>query len=375
MSIRQIKSACDLEEIVGKKATLNQQGDIQNVLNKYPVCLTDHLIKIIKKSPAVAKQFLPSVNELENIGDEKTWVGVMETGIKGLERMYVDRCIIMPFNQCPAYCRFCFRKNYEKRKESSMNYKEIDKALLYIKKDKRLKSVLITGGDPLMDLQKLEYIIKKIRKIDHVEGIRIGSRFFTSDPERITDDLVKMLLKYHNLKKMRPIEIATHFNHSDEITPQSMKAIVKMTGASIRLYNQTVLLKNVNDDPIVLMDLFRKLNGLGVEIYYLFHCEPVKGVQYLRTSIAKGIEIKKYLRGGFASGRINPAYMVDTKIGKVEIGVDGFVEKREGQYVWIKTPYRLETYRSVFSDFQLPKDICKVNDDGLISIKYLDGED
>ena len=374
MSIHHIKSVEELEKVTGKKVAQNQRDKFQEILDRCPVCLTDFLINLVKKSPEIALQFLPNIKELEQTGYEKPWVGVMDTGIHGLERMYIDRCIIMPFNQCPSYCRFCFRKFYERRSEKPMSYEDIDKALAYIKKDKRLKGILITGGDPLLDLKRLEYIMNNLRKIDHIQDIRIGTRSLMYDPKRITDDFVKLLLKYHDLENMKPIEIATHFNHPDELTPESIKAISKLTKASIRLYNQAVLLKNVNDDPAILIDLFRKLRLLGVELYYLFHCIPVEGTQYLRTSIQRGLEIKKYFRGGFATGRINPTYVIATKIGKVEIGVDGFIEKRIGQYVWIKTPYKVETYKSVFKDFEPPKDICKVDSDGFISIKYLDGE-
>jgi lysine 2,3-aminomutase len=303
------------------------------------------------------------------------WVGVMDTGIHGLERMYIDRCIIMPFNQCPSYCRFCFRKFYEKRAEKPMSYEEIDKALAYIKNDKRLKGILITGGDPLMDLKRLEYIMQNLRKIDHIQDIRVGTRSLMYDPDRITDDFVKILLKYHDFENMKPVEIATHFNHPDEITNESKKAITKLTKSSIHLYNQTVLLKGVNDDPEILMDLFRKLRLLGVDLYYLFHCIPVEGIQYLRTTIQQGLEIKKHFRGGFATGRINPTYVIATKIGKVEIGIDGQIESKDGQYVWIKTPYKVATYKSVFPVFKPPEDICKVDSEGYISIKYLDGAD
>ncbi len=370
-----IKNVKELEKITGQKINSKQINKFQKILDQYPVRLTDFLLRLIQKSPAVALQFLPNLKELEKIGCEKPWVGVMNTKIYGFERMYLDRCIVMPFNQCSAYCRFCFRKFYEKKIAKPMNYNEINQALTYIKNDKRLKSVLITGGDPLLDLTKLAYIMTNLRKIEHIQDIRIGTRSLMFDPKKITTTVIKLLLKYHDLAKMKPVEIATHFNHPDELTPRAIKAISQLTQASFRLYNQTVLLKNINDDPIVLIDLFRKLRLLGVEICYLFHCDPVKGIQYFRTSIQKGLEIKKYLRSGVATGRINPSYIVDTQIGKVEIGIDGIIEKREGQYVWIRTPYKIETYQSVFKDFKLPKNICRINDEGFISIKYLDGTD
>jgi len=339
-----------------------------------PVRLTDYLLELSKNSQAVAAQFLPEVDELKENGTEKTFEGVMKTGIEGLERMYVDRCIILPVLQCPAYCRFCFRKFYEKQKPLPMSYENIDKALAYIKKDERLKEVLITGGDPIMDLKRLEYIIKNLRKISHIQDIRIGTRSPMFAPDTITDDLVKMLLKYHDFKNMKTIEIAVHFNHPDEITEASIKAITKFTNSPIKVYNQSVLLKGINDDPKILEDLFRKLHLLGVEIYALYHCDPLKGTKHFRTSIEKGIEIKKYLRAGNATGRINPAYIVDTQIGKVEIGVDAHIEKHEGDYVWIKTPYKLSTYLSVCPEFKLPEKECKTDRNGYISVKYLDAK-
>lgn len=371
--IHQIKSIKEFEKLTGQKIPKNNREKIKKIIDTMPVRLNDFLISLCKKSESIAKQFLPNINEISSSGNEKPWVGIMETGINGLERMYSNRCIIMPFNQCPAYCRFCFRKFYEKKTAQPMSYADIDKALKYISKDKRLKEVLITGGDPLMDLKRLECIIKSLRKIRHISAIRIGTRSVMYSPKRINHSLIKILSKYHNPKNLKPVEIATHFNHPDEITKESAEAIIMLKKATINIYNQTVLLKGINDDPKILTTLFENLRLLGVEIYYLFHCEPVKGISHFRTTIQKGIEIKKYFRSGNASGRINPSYIISTKIGKVEIGVDGEITEREGQYVWIKTPYKVETYKSVFKDFLLPKNLCKVDKYGYISIKYLDG--
>lgn len=379
MPFHQPKSVTELQKITGRKVAPKERARLQKVLDEHPVRLTNFLIKLMKKSPAIARQFLPDARELNPIGCEKPWVGLLDTGVPGLERMYLDRCIIMPFNQCPAYCRFCFRKFYEKRVERPVNFAELDQALAYVKNDERLTGILITGGDPLLDPKRLKYLLKNLREIKHVRDIRIGTRSLMYDPQRVTDKILRLILKYHRPEKMQPVEIATHFNHPDELSAEAKKVILKIAKSSIKLYNQTVLLKGINDDPLVLAELFQKLRLLGVEIYYLFHCNPVRGIGHLRTSIQKGIEIKKYFRGGQATGRINPAYVVDTLLGKVEIGVDGQIERRKkekgGNYVWIKTPYRLETYRSVLPGFTLPAGVCKINSDGYISVRYLDGED
>jgi len=344
----------------------------KKVFKQMPVKLTRHLFDLCQKNPALQAQFLPDIRELAREGEPKTWVGLINTGIKGLERMYGNRCIILLNNDCPAYCRFCFRKFYDKAAPHSLSHQEIDLIADYISNDGRLKSVLITGGDPLLAPEQLEYTLKKLRKIPHIGPLRIGTRSLLFQPEIITARLIGCLRKYHDPAHGKPIEIATHFNHSAELSPQTITAVGRLTGASFRLYNQTVLLKGVNDDPEVLLQLFEQLNNFCIETYYLFHCEPVKGIGHLRTSIAKGLEIKKYLREN-GSGRANPAYLISTRIGKVEIGVDGEIVGRTGQYLWIKTPYHLDTYQKIDPAFQLPPGLCKIDSNGYIIIKYLDG--
>jgi lysine 2,3-aminomutase len=139
------------------------------------------------------------------------------------------------------------------------------------------------------------------------------------------------------------------------------------------VYNQTVLLKGVNDRVGTLEALFRGLHERGVESYYLFHCEPLLGAAHFRTSIEKGLRLREALRAR-ASGRIIPRYMVCTQLGKVELGVDGWITEREGEACWIRTPYRLETYRSVLQDFVLPQ-FARENSEGFIEVRYLDGSD
>ncbi len=363
-------SVRQLENLTGTKIPDKNKSGLQRIMKDMPVRLTGQLAGLCRHSPALARQFLPDIGELSGQGIKQTWVGILDTGIPGLERMYLDRCIILPYNQCPAYCRFCFRKFHAHRSRPPLSHEEINRALDYIQKDPRIQSVLVTGGDPLMDLPRLEYVLRGLRKIEHLQDIRIGTRSILYQPEKFNNSLIKLLLRFHHPETDRPLEIATHFNHPDELTPPAKKAILKLNKANIRLYNQTVLLKGINDQAEILQSLFRKLHLLGVENYYLFHCEPVRGIGHLRTTIQKGINIKKTLREK-SSGRINPHYMICTRIGKVEIGVDGYIEKKEGRSVWIKTPYNISTFRSVQAGFRLPAGICKTDNRGYISTKYL----
>jgi lysine 2,3-aminomutase len=349
---------------------------IEAVLKEYEVRFSRYLLELCARSPAVAKQFLPDPRELDTRGVRFTWEGVMATAVPGLERMYLDRVVILPVNQCPAYCRFCFRKNYfnEYAKQPyAMADDHVTRAMAYIASDPRIREVLITGGDPLMNLVRLEDLLRRLREIPHIGTIRIASRSVAYDPERITNEFATMLSAHNRPEEGRAIEIATHFNHPDEITPESTGSVTRLLRAGLRVYNQTVLLKGINDELGTLETLFRGLHERGVEIYYLFHCEPLLGAAHFRTSIEKGLRLREALRAR-ASGRIIPRYMVCTQLGKVELGVDGWIAERSGEACWIRTPYRLETYRSVDPEFSLPN-FARENRDGFIEVQYLDGKD
>ncbi len=369
-----VKSIKQLESLTGIRVPQKQKEQMQKILEKYPVRFTSYLLKLIKKSPAVAKQFVPSVDELITVGAHRPWTGKIDTGVFGLERMYTDRCIILPVNQCPAYCRHCVRKDYLARFRRAMTLEEIDKALDYIKKDKRIKEVLITGGDPLIDLKRLEYIIKGLRKISHIGPVRIGTRHLMNDPKRITNAFVRTLQKYHNFNNGKLVELSPQFNHPDELTKESIHACSKLVNAGIRLYSQSVLLKGVNDSPEILSKLFRRLRQIGVEIHYLYHCACIEGADHFRTTVQKGIEIKRNFRNGYLSGRANPAYIILTPVGKMEPLIDGEIMKQRGKFITIRTPYTIAQFKKLNSKFKLPGG-CKTDKNGFIICEYIDGKD
>lgn len=370
----EIKTVQQLEKLTGIEIPKNQRKQFQEIFEKYPVKFTDYLLRLIKKSSNIAKQFIPSLDELRTIGVHRPWVGKVETGIYGLERMYTDRCIIMPIYQCPAYCRHCVRKDYLARSKRAMTFKEIDKALEYIKKDKRLKEILITGGDPLMDLKRLEYIIQGLRKIDHMGPIRIGTRSIMYDPERINKSFIKMLLRYHDYKNGKPIELSPQFNHPDELTKESIGVCRKLIDAGIKLYNQSVLLKGVNDNTEILSELFRKLRSIGIEIHCLYHCAHIEGSDHFRTTVQKGIDIKRSFAGGYLSGRCNPRYIILTAVGKMEPLIDGEILKKRDRFLVVKTPYTKKQFKDINPNFTIP-DGCRSDKKGSIICEYLDGRD
>lgn len=362
-----------LASALDKTIPAADREQLQKVMEIFPVRLTQHLLKVIKMSPQVARQFLPAVEELEFAGSLRPFTGVTETGIAGVLRMYIDRCVIMPVQQCPAYCRFCFRKDYMTRSNPTMTASDINLALNYVQNDAYIKDILVTGGDPLLNLKKLKQLLDGLRKIKRIEVIRIATRSLSYEPSLLSAEVISFLRKYHSYMDGKPVEIGTHFNHPDEITEEAKEALARCIERGIRVYNQGVLLKGINDDSEIIEELYRRLRGLGVEAYFLTHCMPVKGGQYFRTLVQKGLDIKKDLRG-LATGRINPTYIVPTKIGKVEIGVDGRVLKKSGKYLWIETPYRKDIYEKSFPGFTVPKD-CYVNPSGYMVARYLDGTD
>lgn len=387
-----INSLEKLETLLEKKYRGIDREAFSKEIFQHPLRFTDYLLKQIKKYPAIAKQYLPDPRELDPVGVEKPFTGLIQTGVPGLERMYLDRVILMPTSQCFAYCRFCFRKNYShdaRKGDYGTPQDTFEKAYEYIRRDPRIKEVLITGGDPLMFPTKVLEIVEALRQIKHLTGIRIGSRIFTSDPEQITEEWVKPWRKIND-QKMKcpmtkslldighsvighfpcPISLSPHINHPDELSPETIRALLLCTQNNIPLYNQTVLLKGINDDPEILIDLFRKLRQLGVEPYRMYLADPLKGSEHFRVSIERFMKIKRYLRA-HASGRIVPSFVIDTRIGKIELGSDSEILKKRARTVWIKTPYTADIFRSMQRGWKVP-DFCNVAKDGSLIVEYED---
>jgi len=213
------------------------------------------------------------------------------------------------------YCRHCTRRRIAGATDAQFGLDRIDTAIDYIRNTPVIRDVLLSGGDALLvSDERLEYIIKKLREIEHVEVIRIGSRTPVVLPQRITPKLVDMLKKYH------PIWFNTHFNHSKEITPESKKAIDLLADAGIPLGNQSVLLKGVNDCVNTMKKLVHDLVAMRIRPYYIYQCDMATGIGHFRTPVSKGIEIIEALRGN-TSGYAVPTFVVDAPGGGGKIPV------------------------------------------------------
>jgi lysine 2,3-aminomutase len=213
------------------------------------------------------------------------------------------------------YCRHCTRKRVTGCRETGVTESRLKRAIDYLGKHPEIRDVVISGGDPFtLPTATLEAVVSGVRSVKSVDVIRIGTRTPVTMPQRITDELVEMLKRYH------PVWVNTHFNHPNEITTESEDACRKLADAGIPLGNQSVLLKGINDDPHVMETLLRGLVRMRVRPYYLFQCDLVPGVEHFRTPLSRGIEIMESLRGR-VGGIAIPTFVVDTPHGGGKVPV------------------------------------------------------
>jgi len=238
-----------------------------------------------------------------------------DSPVPGLTHRYPDRVLFLVTDKCSMYCRHCTRRRLVGHTDTGFDEVKWRDAVKYISDHKEVRDIVVSGGDPLtMSDSKIECIVKNLRKISHVEIIRIGTRVPVVNPMRITPELINTLKKYH------PIYISTHFNHSKEITPESSLACNMLADGGFPIENQSVLLRNVNDCPHVMKELVQKLLTIRVRPYYIYQCDLSKGISHFRTSIGRGIQIIESLRG-HTSGLAIPTYVVDLPGGGGKVPV------------------------------------------------------
>lgn len=276
---------------------------------------------------------IPTHSELEDSCMDLDPMGEEYTNPAGcITRRYPDRLIINVTNECAMFCRHCQRRRNIGEKDVHRSRKMILESIEYIKENEEIRDVLITGGDALcLPDDYLEWILKQLKEIPHVDYIRLGSRCLVTMPQRITDQLCSMLKKYH------PIYINTHFNHPVEITKTSKAACEKLADSGIVLGNQAVLLNGINNDKYIMRVLNHEMLKCRIRPYYIFHAKHVQGTAHFNTSIEDGIEIMEYLRG-YTSGMAIPTFIVNAPkgLGKTPIFPDYIVSRGPG-YVQLRT--------------------------------------
>jgi len=330
--------------------TPDEENGVKESLKTLRMAITPYYVSLIDPNNPncpIRKQSIPTIHEthqaaadlLDPLHEDE------DSPVPGLTHRYPDRVLFLITDMCSMYCRHCTRRRFAGQKDGTSPEDNIQKAIDYIAQTPQVRDVLLSGGDGLMVSDRLlESIIQRLRAIPHVEIIRIGSRVPVVCPQRITDDLVNMLKKYH------PIWVNTHFNHSDEITAEATEACAKLANAGIPLGNQSVLLRGINDCPFIMKKLVHNLVKIRVRPYYIYQCDLSMGIEHFRTTVSKGIEIIESLRG-HTSGYSVPTFVVDAPGGggKIPVMPDYLITQGSNRIV-------LRNYEGVITTYTEPSD-------------------
>lgn len=316
-----ITQADELKDVL--HLTDSQQKHLRKILEQFPMSIPRYYLSLINwddyRNDPIFKMCIPSLEETDLSGDFDTSGEGDNTVLVGLQHKYQETALILSTHQCAMYCRHCFRKRLVglSSQETTDN---IDVMADYVKRHTEITNVLISGGDAFLNSNRtLEHYLKLFTQIPHLDLIRFGTRTPVVFPMRIYDDpeLLALLEKYSRKKQ---IYVVTQFNHPSELTSEALKAIHSLIKLGIIVKNQTVLLKGINDDPIVLGELLRRLTASGVVPYYIFQCRPVSGVKtQFQVSLRKGYEIVEKAKGMQNGQGKCIRYIMSHKTGKIEI--------------------------------------------------------
>lgn len=342
-----INSLAELEAVVtlsdAERAGVSAQGLFRLDITPYFASLMDPN----DASCPIRQQVIPTNAELQpftammddSLAEDK------HSPVAGLVHRYPDRVLMLVTTQCASYCRYCTRSRIVGDPHQTFSAQDYAAQLAYLRQNTQIRDVLLSGGDPLTLAPKvLEGLLTALREIEHIEIIRIGSRVPVFLPMRITDELCQILARFH------PVWLNIHVNHPKEITPEVADACHRLSLAGIPLGNQSVLLRGVNDHPVVMQKLLRELVKIRVRPYYLYQCDLVHGAGHFRTSVARGLEIMESLRG-HTSGYSIPTYVIDAPGGGGKIPV-------MPQYLLSQGVNRvvLRNFEGLISSYQEPDD-------------------
>ncbi len=293
----------------------------------------------------IRRQVLPSMQERQNkfgVPNYLVWKENRDTAEirpDSIARQYDDRIAFTVTDVCANYCRHCFRKELVVDRDLQLRM-DVDEGLKWIDEHTEIRDVLITGGDPfILSDDKIEYLVRKLREITHLEMIRFGTRTPIVLPQRITLGLKKILSPYHEI----PLWINTQCNHPNEITEQTAKAVFDLLTCGVNVGNQAVLLKGINDDPETFRELHQKLLRIRIRPYYVFYCEPAPGIDHFRTPVEKGAELIRDAIRGHTTGLAQPMYVIATNIGKIPLMPDYYIMGKDDK------EYTLKNYKGLLT--------------------------
>ena len=353
-----IKTIGAFEKLTGISFTEKEKKELQKTIQKFPLSITPYYASLIEKenyqNDPIFKQAFPNPAELniskcdmkDPLHEDK------DSPTKGITHRYPDRVLFLVSNRCAMYCRHCTRKRRVGDPDFIPSREQILAGIYYIRKNRQIRDVLLSGGDPLMLPDNyLDWILTELNNIRHVQVVRIGSRIPVVLPYRITKELTQILKKHH------PLWLNTQFNHPRELTVSAQEALKKLANAGIPLGNQSVLLAGVNDCPQIMKKLNQKLVANRVRPYYLFQCDLSEGLSHFRTPIGKGVEIMENLVG-HTSGFAVPRFVVDAPGGGGKIPV-------MPNYIvsWSTNKVVLRNYEGVITTYREPDNYKSISCD------------
>lgn len=317
----------------------------------FPLSITPYYASLLDRdnpNHSLRKSVVPVVDEhlISSVEDVDPLDEAAHSPVPCIVHRYPDRVLFLVTNFCSTYCRYCTRSRMVGGHAHYNTHEEWEKAIDYIKSNKNIRDVLLSGGDPLtMENSQLEWLLSRLRKIEHVEFIRIGTKVPVVLPQRINVDLVNMIKKYH------PVWMSIHFTHPEELTEETKHACEMLADAGIPLGSQTVLLKGINDNAETMTKLCHKLLQARVKPYYLYQCDLVPGSTHFRTSVNKGIEIIDKMRG-YTTGYAVPNYVIDAPNGggKIRILPEAIVGKADGKILLKNYSGDIYTYPDIQED-------------------------
>ncbi len=330
----QLRNRVRTKEVLSKIITLTPEEEkgVEGCADKLTMSIPPYFASLMDPedpSCPIRRQSVPLAFELKEsphemadpCGEDKN------SPVHGLVHRYPDRVLFLVNEMCAMYCRYCTRSRMVGDGERSLSMATYEAAFNYIRSNKKIRDVLISGGDPLtLSDRVLEYIIKTLKSIPHVEFVRIGTRIPVTLPQRVTMDLVRMLKQYS------PIWMSIHFNHPKEITKRVKFACDLLADSGIPMGSQTVLLKGINDKVVVMKKLMHELLKIRVRPYYIYQCDPILGSEHFRTPVSVGINIVEKLRG-HTTGYAVPTFVIDGPGGggKIPIAPNYIVSYENGK--------------------------------------------
>jgi lysine 2,3-aminomutase len=341
-----IRDIPTLEKVI--ELTDEEKENLSKTLDKFKMAITPYYAALMdkeKKDCPVRMLAVPTLNELyvapsdldDPLHEDE------DSPAPGLTHRYPDRALLLVTPECSMYCRHCTRRRLVGEVDENVGKSKLEQAFEYIRNTPEIRDVVVSGGDPLiLSDERLDYILGELRKIEHIEIIRIGSRMPVVLPQRITDDLCNIIKKHH------PVFVNTHFNHPKEITAEAKAACEKLANNGVNVGNQAVLLKGVNDCPNIMKSLMHQLLRIRVRPYYIYQCDLSEGISHFRTKVSKGIEIIENLRG-HTSGLAVPTFVVDAPGGggKIPVMPNYLISQNKKRVI-------LRNYESVVAAYDQP---------------------